>query len=414
MIQFNKHTLDNGLRVYVHEDETTPMVAVNILYDVGARDEEEERTGFAHLFEHLMFGGSENIPEFDTELQVAGGENNAFTSNDITNYYDVLPAVNLETALWLESDRMNQLDFNPKSLEVQRKVVIEEFKENYLNQPYGDVQHRMRKLLYKEHPYKWPTIGKSLKHIEEASLEDVKAFFEKHYRPDNAILTLSGGVKTEEVIPLIEKWFGDIPAGERPARNLKSEPRQQEERREVVEGDVPIDALYMSFVSPDRGSEDYYCVDLISDVLSNGASSRLNQKLIKENPLFSDIYAYISGSRDQGYFMIEGKLSAGVSFEEAEKAIWKELELLQTELVAERELLKVKNKIESSQVFSNTSILNKAMNISYFALLGNAEAVNTDIQNYLNVSSSDIQNQAQKLFQKERLCVINYKSRSQN
>jgi len=410
MIQFNKHKLDNGLRVFIHEDENTPMVAVNILYDVGARDEEEERTGFAHLFEHLMFGGSENIPEFDTELQVAGGENNAFTSNDITNYYDVLPAVNLETALWLESDRMNQLDFNPKSLEVQRKVVIEEFKENYLNQPYGDVQHRMRKLLYKEHPYKWPTIGKSLEHIEDASLEDVKAFFEKHYRPDNAILTLSGGVKTEEVIPLVEKWFGDIPAGNRPARKLTTEPQQNEERREVVEGDVPIDALYMAFVSPDRNSEEYYAVDLISDVLSNGASTRLNQKLIKENPLFSDIYAYISGSRDRGYFMVEGKLSAGISFEEAEAAVWKELELIKNELVSERELQKVKNKLESSQVFSNTSILNKAMNISYFALLGDVEAVNSDIQNYLKVSAEDIQKSAQDLFQKQKLCVLNYKS----
>lgn len=414
MIKFSKHKLDNGLQLFVHEDETTPMVAVNILYDVGARDEDEDRTGFAHLFEHLMFGGSENIPEFDSELQVAGGENNAFTSNDVTNYYDVLPAVNLETALWLESDRMNQLDFSPKSLEVQRKVVIEEFKENYLNQPYGEVQHKMRQLLYKEHPYKWPTIGKSIEHIEQASLEDVKAFFEKHYSPDNAIITLAGGIKEEDALSLVKKWFGDIPGSKRTERQLVKEPVQKKERREVIEADVPINALYMAFVSPERGSENYHVCDLISDILSNGASTRLNQKLIKENPLFSDIYAYISGSRDQGYFMIEGKLSAGKTFEEAEAAIWNELELLKEELVPDRELQKVKNKIEASQEFSNTSILNKAMNLSYYALLGKPEAVNNDIENYLNVSSDDVMKFANHLFQKEKLCVLNYKSRNQN
>lgn len=412
MIEYHEHTLENGLRLFIHEDDSTPMVAVNILYDVGARDEDESRTGFAHLFEHLMFGGSENIPDFDTELQKAGGENNAFTSNDITNYYDVLPAVNLETALWLESDRMNQLDFSPKSLEVQRKVVIEEFKENYLNQPYGDVQHKLRNLLYKEHPYKWPTIGKSVQHIEEASLEDVVSFFNTHYRPDNAILTIAGGIKKEEVIPLVEKWFSGIKSSNRPERNLTTEPSQNGERREVVEADVPVDALYMAFISPDRSSSDYHTCDLISDILSNGASARLHQRLVKETAIFSDLHAYISGSLDQGYFIVEGKLAKGINFASAEEAVWNELELLKSEVIPNEELQKVKNKIESSKVFSDTNILNKAMNLSYHALLGDVDGVNTDMENYLKVGPADIQTLSQKLFQKERLCVINYKSRA--
>ncbi len=408
MVSFERFTLDNGLRVLVHEDPTTPMAVLNILYDVGARDEDPEQTGFAHLFEHLMFGGSVNIPSYDEPLQRVGGENNAFTSNDITNYYITLPAVNLETAFWLESDRMLRLAFSEKSLEVQRNVVSEEFKQRYLNQPYGDVWLKLRPLAYKDHPYQWATIGKSLKHIEDASIDDVKAFFQKHYNPANAIMVVGGDVKLEDIKRLSEKWFGNIPALKKSGRKLPVEQPQTEERKETVRANVPLDALYKVFHMPARADEGYYAVDLISDILSRGNSSRLFRDLVKEKKLFSEINAYHTGSMDAGLFVVEGKPLPGVSMDTAEEAIWAELERMKDEAVSDQELTKVKNKMESTMVFSEMSLLDKAMNLAYFELLGDAEKLNSETSKYLAVTSEEIQKQARHIFRKENSSTLYY------
>lgn len=390
MINFESFTLENGLKVLVHEDRTTPMAVVNILYNVGARDESPDKTGFAHLFEHLMFGGSLNIPSYDTPLQQVGGENNAFTTNDITNYYITLPAANLETAFWLESDRMLSLAFSEQSLEVQRQVVIEEFKQRYLNQPYGDVWLRLRPLAYKVHPYRWATIGKELKHIEDAKMEDVKAFFQKFYTPQNAIMVVAGNVTFDQVKGLSEKWFADIPKGKVYERSLPKEPVQTEARRETVEAEVPIDSIYMAFHGPDRLSSDYQTMDLLSDILSRGSSSRLYRSLVKEQLLFSEVNAYVVGSMDSNLFIIEGKPSEGVSLELAENALWREIERVKKELVGEAELQKVKNKIESTMLFAELSILDKAMNLAFYEQLGDAHGYNTEVAKYLKVSSEDL------------------------
>lgn len=408
MVKFNRFTLDNGLKVLVHEDKTTPMAVLNILYDVGARDEDPEQTGFAHLFEHLMFGGSINIPEYDGPLQRVGGENNAFTSNDITNYYITLPAVNLETAFWLESDRMLSLAFSKKSLEVQRNVVCEEFKQRYLNQPYGDVWLKLRPLVYKKHPYRWATIGKELSHIEQANIKDVKAFFKKHYTPQNAILVVGGDVDIKQVKELADKWFGTIPKGIKYNRNLPAEPSQSAERREVVKASVPVDAVYMAFHMPARRDNAYYTCDLISDILSRGNSSRLFVNLLKDKKLFSEINAYMTSSLDPGLFIIEGKPAAGISPEHAETAIWEELTRLKNEAVAENELVKVKNKIESTMVFSEMNLLDTAMNLAFFELLGDAEGLNRETEKYLAVTADDIRRQAQQIFRKENLSTLYY------
>lgn len=408
MVSFERFTLGNGLKVLVHEDPTTPMAVLNILYDVGARDEHPDQTGFAHLFEHLMFGGSVNIPSYDEPLQRVGGENNAFTSNDITNYYITLPSVNLETAFWLESDRMLSLAFSEKSLEVQRNVVSEEFKQRYLNQPYGDVWLKLRPLAYKDHPYKWATIGKSLKHIEDATIDDVKAFFNKHYNPANAILVVGGDVKLEEVKRLSEKWFGNIPAAEKLSRMLPIEEVQTEARVETVRANVPMDAIYKVFHMPARTDSGYYSADLISDILSRGNSSRLFRNLLKDQKLFSEINAYLTGSLDAGLFVVEGKPLPGVSMETAEAAIWTELDRIKNEPVPQNELIKVKNKMESTMVFSEMSLLDKAMNLAYFELLGDAEQLNSETTKYLEVSAEEIQKQAQHIFRKENSSTLYY------
>ncbi len=408
MVSFNRFVLENGLKVLVHEDPTTPMAVVNILYDVGARDEDPNKTGFAHLFEHLMFGGSVNIPSYDEPLQRVGGENNAFTSNDVTNYYITLPSVNIETAFWLESDRMLSLAFSEKSLEVQRSVVSEEFKQRYLNQPYGDVWLKLRPMAYKKHPYQWATIGKILKHIEDATIDDVKAFFKKHYNPANAILVVGGSVKTEDIKVLAEKWFGSIPGYIKTVRNLPAEPEQTEERRETVKADVPLNALYKVFHMPSRNEDGYYSADLISDILSRGNSSRLFKNLLKDQKLFSEINAYLTGSLDNGLFVVEGKPLPEVSMEEAEAAIWKELDRIKNEFVSPEELIKVKNKIESTMVFSEMSLLDKAMNLAFFELLGDANRLNTETEKYLEVSADEIKDQAKQIFRKENSSTLYY------
>ena len=408
MVKFNRFTLDNGLRVIVHEDHTTPMAVLNILYDVGARDEDPDKTGFAHLFEHLMFGGSVNIPVYDEPLQRVGGENNAFTTNDITNYYITLPSSNIETAFWLESDRMLSLAFSKKSLEVQRNVVIEEFKQRYLNQPYGDVWLKLRPLVYKKHPYQWATIGKEIKHIEDARMEDVTAFFAKHYNPQNAIMVIGGNVTTEQAKQLAEKWFGPIPAGEKYNRNLPQEPEQKEERRLTVAGKVPLNDVYIAFHMPGRLDAGYYEVDLISDILSRGNSSRLYRTLVKDKQLFSEIHAYNMGSFDKGMFVIEGKPSENVSIEAAEAAIWEELEIIKNQLVPADELTKVKHKTESTMVFSEMSLLDKAMNLAQFELFGDADKLNHETDKYLAVTAEQIQKQAKEIFRKENSSTLIY------
>jgi len=408
MVDFNRFTLANGLKVLVHEDPTTPMAVLNILYDVGARDEDPEKTGFAHLFEHLMFGGSVNIPNYDEPLQRVGGENNAFTSNDITNYYITLPSENIETAFWLESDRMLSLAFSEKSLETQRNVVSEEFKQRYLNQPYGDVWLKLRPLAYKKHAYRWATIGKELSHIENATMDDVKAFFKKHYTPQNAILVVGGNVKTADVKEMAEKWFEPIPAGDKYVRNLIQEDIQTESRSETVKANVPLNAIYMAFKMPGRLNADYYAFDLLSDILSRGQSSRLYNSLLKDQKLFSDINAYISSSLDAGLFIVEGKLVEGVTIEAAEKAIWAELDRLKAEVVTNKELTKVKNKVESVLVFSEMSLLDKAMNLAYYELLGDAELLNQEAEEFLKVTAEDIKRISNETFGREKSSTLYY------
>ncbi len=412
MIKFEKFTLSNGLRVIVHKDESTSIAAFNLLYDVGARDESESRTGFAHLFEHLMFGGSVNIPNFDQPLQRVGGQSNAFTSNDITNYYITVPTANLETAFWLESDRMLDLAFTDKSLETQRSVVVEEFKQRYLNQPYGNVWLLLRPLVYKKHPYKWATIGKEISHIEQATMEEVKSFFYKHYSPENAVLTVSGNIEFDEVRRLSEKWFGPIQRKSGYNRSLPHEPKQQEERLLEVYRNVPASAIYKVFRMPGRMHKEYYIVDLISDILARGESSRLHQELVKEKKLFSEISAYVNGSTDDGLLVISGKLSQGVGMDEANESIVNVLDELVLNPVTEIELTKVKNKAESTRVFSEMSVLNKAMNLSIFELYGDANLVNLEDQNYAEVSVQSIQNSAKSLFRKENTSTVYYHAKN--
>ena len=410
MIQFDKFTLSNGLRVIVHKDLSTPLAVVDVMYDVGSRDEDPDRTGFAHLFEHLMFGGSTNIKEYDEPLQMAGGENNAYTTNDLTNYYIQLPAENLETAFWLESDRMLSLAFSEKSLDVQRKVVSEEFKEHYLNKPYGDAWHKMRELAYTSHPYRWMTIGKELSHIEHAKLQDVKNFFFKHYRPNNAILVVAGNVTTAQVKLLAEKWFGDIPSGNPYLRNIIPEPDQTVARRQEVFADVPLDALYKTWHMPSRLDDRYYVTDLLTDILGSGGSSRLYQTLVKEKKLFSNIDCYHFGNLDKGLFTIEGKLVKGVSIQEAEAAVEKILSFMKKEPVMEIELQKVKNRTESTMAFEDMSLMNRANSLAYYELLGDADLMNRELEKYHAVTSADIKKESQEIFQESNSNTIYYLS----
>ncbi len=414
MIAFDKFVLSNGLRVIVHKDTSTPIVAMNILYDVGSRDEDPERTGFAHLFEHLMFGGSVNIPKYDEPLQKVGGENNAFTNNDITNYYLTFPKQNLETAFWLESDRMAGLAFSKKSLDVQRNVVSEEFKQSYLNQPYGDVYLLLKPLAYKVHPYMWNTIGKDISHIQNASMKDVKDFFKKFYCPNNAIMVIAGDVDTDEIKKLAEKWFGSIPKGRVNKRNLPVEPVQKNPRKLSVNRKVPLDAIYKVYHCCARVDKEFHTVDLLSDILSNGRSSRMFRELLMKNRLFSEINAYVSGDLDKGLFIIAGKLTDGVpvaiGMEEAEKAILEELKKVQ-ENIDESELEKVKNKIESTLIFSEINVLNKAMNLAFAELMGDAGKINSEIDRYRAVTTKMIMQQAKEIFKETNCSTLYYNAK---
>ncbi len=412
MIAYSNFELDNGLQVFVHEDTSNPMAVVNIIYNVGSRDEEIHKTGFAHLFEHLMFGGSQNIATFDTPLQKVGGENNAFTSPDVTNYYITLPAANIETAFWLESDRMKSLSFDPKVLEVQRKVVIEEFKQRYLNQPYGDVWLKIRPLVYETHPYQWATIGKDISHIENATMDDVKSFFQKFYNPTNAILVVGGNVKLEQIKKLALKWFGDIKKGEKITRNLPKEISLNKKKTLNVTSNVPSNAIYKAYLMGKRLDTDFYAHDLLSDILGRGQSSRLYQKLVREKKLFSAISAYCLGSIDEGIFMIEGKLNKDVSFEKAEKAIDEEVYNITLDNI-ENELAKVKNQAETYLEMAETELLNRCMNVAFAANMGDASIVNKESKLINQVTVDDIKKAVSKTLRDSNASVLYYHS-SQN
>ena len=412
MIQFDRFTLDNGLKVLVHQDTSTPMAVVNVLYNVGSKDENPHKTGFAHLFEHLMFGGSVNIPDYDEPLQRAGGENNAYTTNDLTNYYCQLPAENIETAFWLESDRMLSLAFSEKSLEVQRKVVCEEFKEHYINKPYGDAWHKMRKLAYSQHPYQWMTIGASLEHVEQATMQEVKDFFFQFYRPNNAILVVTGNVTTEQVKELAEKWFGPIEAGKPYLRNLPVEPRQEKNKSLDVRADVPMDMLMMTWHMGGRFDASYHATDLITEVLGGGASARLYEELIKKKQIFSSIDCYHFGTIDPGLLVIEGKLVKGISMSVAEKAVLDEVAKLTNELLEEKEVQKVINKTESIICFEDMSIMNRAHSLAFYELLGDAQLMNTELEKYQAVTPAIIQATARAIFTEQNRNTLYYYSKS--
>ena len=412
MIHFERFKLKNGLTVLFHKDVTTPMAVVNTLYNVGARDESEDKTGFAHLFEHLMFGGSVNIPDFDAPLQMAGGESNAFTSNDITNYYDVLPAHNLETALWLESDRMLSLGFTPKSLEVQRNVVIEEFKQRYLNQPYGNVWLELRPLAYRVHPYKWATIGKEISHIEEAVMEVVQAFFKKHYTPSNAILCIAGNFELEYIEEMVNKWYGDIPAGNLNSRMLPCEPEQTEFREKIIESNVPADAFYYAFKMAERKNQEYYLADILSDALGRDKSSRLYNSLKKDQKLVSEIGAYITGSIDNGLLVISGKLNEGVSFNMLDRALWDELEIIKSKAMQEDELARLMIKIRTAKEFQDQGLLNRAMNLCIFELLGDANGINEEHEIYHAIRPHHILEAAKTILQPSNCSLLKVKATS--
>lgn len=414
MIHFDRFTLDNGLRFIIHRDVTTPLVAMNILYDVGARDEQPDKTGFAHLFEHLMFGGSKHIPRYDEPLQRAGGDNNAFTNSDYTNYYLTLPAENLETAFWLESDRMLELAFSEKSLEVQRQVVVEEFRQNYLNQPYGDVWLLLKPLAYKVHPYHWNTIGKTPDHITNAKLEDVVNFYSNYYHPSNAIVAVAGNIEVEEAKKMAYKWFGSIPSGSRPNRELPQEPIQTEKQKLVVRRDVPASALYKAWHIGARNDPFFYATDLVSDILGSGSSSRLHQQLVRRNKMFSEINAYITGDLDPGLFIISGKLYPGVDPEHAENLLTKQVDELKNELLRSAELRKVKNKVLSAIAFSNISVLNKAMNLCYYELIENINLINSLEHSYRAVKENEIMEVSNQIFTESNSSVLYYISNKLN
>ncbi|WP_025762421.1 M16 family metallopeptidase [Dyadobacter tibetensis] len=410
MIRYEQFTLENGLQVFVHEDFATPMAAVNILYNVGSRDEDENRTGFAHLFEHLMFGGSKNIPDYDIPVQRVGGENNAFTSPDITNYYITLPARNIETAFWLESDRMMSLSFDPNVLEVQRKVVIEEFKQRYLNQPYGDMWLKLRPLAYSQHPYRWATIGKDISHIEEATMEEVQAFFYKFYRPNNAVMVVAGAVHTHDVRMLAEKYFGPIPSGPIYQRNLPKEPIQTAPRFLETSAQVPLNSLVKVFHMPGRYDKDYYAGDLLSDILGRGKSSRLYRSLLKESPFFNSISASVTASLDPGLLLIKGNLNPGVDMKEADEAVNEILATMLSQPVEEQELAKVKNQTEATLAFSEVELLNRAMNLAFAANAGNVDWANEDADIIHNLSTEDLYVAAQNILRPANASTLYYHS----
>jgi predicted Zn-dependent peptidase len=414
MVKYKRFCLENGLRVLVHEDRSTPLVAMNLLYDVGSRDEDPGSTGLAHLFEHLMFGGTLKIPEYDKHLQLAGGENNAFTNSDFTNYYLTLPSENIETGFWLESDRMNEPGFSQKTLDIQKKVVTEEFHQRYINQPYGDVMLLLKPMAYKFHPYRWPTIGMDSSHIENVKLSSVKDFFHSHYAPNNAILTLTGNIKPHDAIKLTLKWFGPVKKRKLKKRRILPEPGQTAERKQSVKRDVPSDALYKVWHSCNRKDEDFYTLDVITDILAGGESGRLSDILVKEKKLFSDINAYLTSEIDPGLVILHGKLMKGVDIQQADEAVEKVIGSLKEKYIPPSELEKIRNKFESSALFANTNILNKAMGLAFYELLGDPEMINREVALFRNVDRKMVLETSRKYLTKTNCSTLYYKKSGKN
>ncbi len=410
MIPYSSFVLSNGLSVFVHQDPTVQIAVMNILYDVGSRDESPDKTGFAHLFEHLMFGGSINIPNYDEPLQMVGGENNAFTNADITNYYLTVPAANIETGFWLESDRMLSLSFDPQVLEVQRKVVIEEFKQRYLNQPYGDVWLKLRPLVYTTHSYQWATIGKEISHIENATLDDVRDFFFTYYIPNNAILVVAGNVTVDQVKGLAEKWFGPIPAGNKPERKIQAEPMQLAKRELEVKAKVPANALYKAYHMPARFDADFYASDLLSDILSRGNSSRLYNTLVQQKEIFTSISSFTTGSIDPGLLVISGRVKDGISLTDAEQEVDLILDEIMKNGVTDAEIQKVKNQALATLEFGEVEVINRAMNLAFAALSGNADLVNQEEEKILEVTTADVYRMANRIFRESNASVMYYKA----
>lgn len=408
MIEYKEWKLSNGLNVVLNVDKNTPLVAVNLMYDVGAKNENANRTGMAHLFEHLMFSGSKNAPNYDQLLQKAGGENNAFTSNDLTNYYVTLPKENLELALWLEADRMCDLNLDQNSLDVQKKVVIEEFKQRYFNQPYGDVWLKLRPLCYKKHPYQWPTIGKSIEQIEAVSLSDAQNFYRQFYSPNNCTLSISGNVSQSTVENLVEQYFGDKPAAEIKRPSYEWESIQSQKRQSTITADVPFDAIYMAFPVEAKNERGYHLADVLTDILSGGSSSRFYYSLVKEQQLFGEISAYLTGETEPGLLVISGKLSEKTSFEQAEKAVWKEIELLITNGLEENELEKVINKKLTAEVYSELQILNKAIKLAFFKNQGILEEVNNTMATFRSLQEKEIIEYAVSHLQESKCNLLHY------
>lgn len=409
MIEYNTFTLPNGLRIVHNYDSATAMVALNVMYDVGARDENPELTGLAHLFEHLMFGGSVNIPDFDGAIENAGGMNNAWTSNDYTNFYDIVPAHNAETAFWVESDRMLALAFSDKALEVQRHVVIEEFKQTCLNRPYGDMSHHLRAMLYKVHPYRYPVIGKEISHIEKVTQDDVREFFYSHYAPNNAVLSVSGSITFEETIRLAEKWFGPIPRREISPRNYQPEPKQTEERWAEASGNVPQVAVVRAFKMPAYGEKNYIECDIITDLLASGRSSRFYRNLLMKTGLFTEVDASIIGSDEPGFMMVNAKLTGDddASVEKSIEAMMGEAQKLIDGDVSEYELTRTINRFESNFLFSSMGFMAKAQSLANHEMHG--EDINGIVERYRSVTTDDIARVAREIFNPQHTSTLVYR-----
>ena len=411
MITYEKKILKNSLTVIANRDRASRMAAVNILYRVGARNERSERTGLAHLFEHLMFRGTHNVPDFDTPVQMACGENNAFTNNDYTDFYITLPVDNIETALWLESDRMMGLNLSAEAVEIEKRVVVEEFRQRYLNQPYGDQNMLLRDMVYTSHPYRWATIGLSPDHIENASLEEIHDFYNRFYHPSNAILSVSADIELERVFELAEKWFGDIEDTPYPIPTITPEPEQREARRKTVERDVPATTVTIAFQMGDRLSRDFFLGDMTSDLLAGGDSARLYERLIKKKQLFASVNAYISGDVDRGMFVFTGQLHPTTTEAEAEAAFWEEIEDLQRCNITAYELEKVKNKFEANTLFGELNVMNKAMNLGYYEMIGDLPLINREVEIYRSLSADDVASFSARTFRPENSSTLIYRAK---